>query len=644
MNATLWLIVFVTLYWGYCLYWGIRGSRLSHTAEDYFIANRSLPLLVFILAATATSFSAWTFVGHSGGVYSDGFQYVYASFYAITIPFTGMLFLKRQWLLGQRFGYVTPGEMFADYFNSPIIMRLLVILIALCFSVPYLGLQLQASGILSEVITRHTDYPISEEFGMWLLASVLITYVVMGGLRAIAYVDNMQAVLLAVGLIVLGTIVLFYVGGWEQLNEGIAALAQVDLVDSAKPSLTPDGNSHYLAISGMVQPVWSAKEAVGGQWTGIMILTFMLALMGIQSSPAFSMWAFSSQNANAFAPQQVWASSLIIGFILIIFTPIIGMGAHFLGSDAAMNQAYPEYITSIMVPNDLENPRNLVPLLIKLTTDISPWLPGLLAICALAAIQSTGASYMFTAGGLISRDFIKPLAMPKASDTTQILFGRLSIVIVALLALIFVTSYKDGLVLTGGLAVAYGLQMWPALVAICWWPFLTRQGIIVGLIAGMIVVTLTDKIGQDFFNLPWGRFPLTVHSAGWGILFNFTLAILVSLLTQNKEETQHRQKFHQVFKNHASLSENKRGWILPAWFMVIGWFLFAVGPLAVFGNTFFGDPKDPISWLFGIPSIWAWQIIWWALGVGMMWFLAYKMEMSTAPTPSKSDSLASFEK
>ncbi len=33
-----------------------------------------------------------------------------------------------------------------------------------------------------------------------------------------------------------------------------------------------------------------------------------------------------------------------------------------------------------------------------------------------------------------------------------------------------------------------------------------------------------------------------------------------------------------------------------------------------------------------MPSIWLWQIIWWALGVAMMWFLAYKMEMSTIPS------------
>jgi uncharacterized protein YggT (Ycf19 family) len=32
-----------------------------------------------------------------------------------------------------------------------------------------------------------------------------------------------------------------------------------------------------------------------------------------------------------------------------------------------------------------------------------------------------------------------------------------------------------------------------------------------------------------------------------------------------------------------------------------------------------------------MPSIWAWQILWWVLGCFMMWFLAYKMELSTVP-------------
>ena len=100
-----WLSIFVILYWGYCIFWGIKGAIASKTASDYMLAGRSIPLWVFVLAATATSFSGWTFVGHPGLIFRDGFQYAYASFYTITIPFTGVMFLKRQWMLGKRFGY-----------------------------------------------------------------------------------------------------------------------------------------------------------------------------------------------------------------------------------------------------------------------------------------------------------------------------------------------------------------------------------------------------------------------------------------------------------------------------------------------------------------------------------------------------------
>ena len=50
------------------------------------------------------------------------------------------------------------------------------------------------------------------------------------------------------------------------------------------------------------------------------------------------------------------------------------------------------------------------------------------------------------------------------------------------------------------------------------------------------------------------------------------------------------------------------------------------------GDDIFGAPNAGVAgWTFGMPSIWAWQILFWLLGVGMMWFLAFKMEMSTIP-------------
>jgi Na+/proline symporter len=309
-----WLVIFVALYWSYCLFWGIKGALTSKTATDYMIAGRGLGLIVFVLAATATSFSGWTFIGHPGLIYRDGFQYAYASFYAITIPFTGVMFLKRQWMLGKRYGFVTPGEMLAAYLRSDA-TRLLTVLVA-------------------------------------------------------------------------------------------------------------------LAGCNSVRQRWAQSR--GGAWTGIMVLTYMFALMGIQSAPAFSMWAFTNKTPAGFPYQQVWASSFGIGLILFVFTAFQGIGGHFLGADMKFLQAHPEIVNNVLGVglgnvDIMETPGKadmLVPQLIWLLGDTAPWLVGLLSICALAAMQSTGSAYMSTAGSMITRDILRRYIMPNATDTQQKFWGR----------------------------------------------------------------------------------------------------------------------------------------------------------------------------------------------------------------------------
>ncbi len=627
-----WLFAFVVLYWAYCIFWGIKSARTAKTATDYFLAGRRLSLWVFVLAATATSFSGWTFMGHPGLVYRDGFQYAYASFYTITIPFTGVLFLKRQWMLGKRFGYVTPGEMLSDYFQGDAI-RILTVLVALLFSIPYLGVQLGASGYLFNVLT---DGLVGEAVGMWVLSLVVLIYVASGGLRAVAYVDTLQCILLALGIVITGMIALNAVGGWDALNAGFADMGKNPTV--GKWGATPDGHNAYLAIPGVIQfTAGLGKETpVGGLWTGVMCLTYMFALMGIQSAPAFTMWSFGNTDPRPFAPQQVWASSLCIGAILFFFTAFQGMGAHLLGANPAMNEA--GIVLSNILPDEVATkPDSLVPHYFNLIADSMPWLVGLLAVCALAAMQSTGAAYMSTAGGMLTRDLYKRYLNPTASHLTQKLFGRIGVAFIVLSALTVATFSKDALVLLGGLAVAFGFQMWPSLASVCWFPWLTRQGVTWGLAAGLIGVIFTETFGAaiaGFFgiDLPWGRWPLTMHSAFWGMFFNLLVCIPVSMVTQNEKDHTHRMKYHNFLREHATLPASKQGLKPLAWVITLAWMFFGIGPGAVIGNTIFGAPDAGVAgWTFGIPSIWAWQILFWILGVGMMWFLAYKMEMSTMP-------------
>ena len=629
-----WLFVFVAIYWAYCIFWGIKSAQTAKTASDYFIAGRKLSMWVFVLAATATSFSGWTFMGHPGLIYRDGFQYAYASFYAITIPFTGVMFLKRQWMLGKRYGYVTPGEMLSDYFQGDGI-RILTVIVALLFSIPYLGVQLGASGFLFNVLT---DGLVSKDVGMWVLSGVVLIYVASGGLRAVAYVDTLQCILLAVGIIAIGMITLNLIGGWGELQAGIAKLATTPGTKWGTTQGLGGGDySAYLAIPGVIQfTAGLGKETpIGGLWTGMMVLTYMFALMGIQSAPAFSMWSFANNSPAPFAPQQVWASSFAIGFILFFFTASQGLGAHLLGADPIATAAG---IGQSILPDSIASkPDSLVPNLINTVGDTAPYLVGLLAVCALAAMQSTGAAYMSTAGGMLTRDLYKKYLNPTASHETQKLFGRAGVAFIVLSALMVATFSADALVLLGGLAVAFGFQMWPSLAAVTWFPWITRQGATWGLAAGLIAVIFTETFGQTIagsvgITLPWGRWPWTMHSAGWGIYFNLAIVIVVSAMTQNESDLSHRMKYHNFLREHASLSPEKKGLVPIAWIVTLAWFFFGIGPGAVIGNDIFGAPNAGVEgWTFGIPSIWAWQIIFWVLGVAMMWFLAYKMEMSTMP-------------
>ena len=610
-----WLIAFVSIYWAYCLFWGFKGARSAKTSTDYFLAGRSIGIWVFVLAATATSFSGWTFVGHPGKIFTDGLPYAFASFYALTIPFTGVLFLRRQWVLGKAYRYITPGEMYSDYYGGNSI-RLLTVLVAFLFSVPYLGVQLRASGALFNVLT---DGLVSVNFGMFTLSAIVMIYVASGGLRSVAFVDCAQAILLALGITILGGIAIYYAGGYGGFTTGLADIVMADVTSGQ--NLTADWYSMKVAIPGSIQMVSAGSKAIGGPWTGIMCMTYMFALMGIQSSPAFSMWAFANKTSKAFRWQQVVASSMVIGILLFSFTIFQGVGGHILIANGVLDSA---------------NDNNLVPQLINLLSDAAPWLVGLLAVCALAAMQSTGAAYMSTFSAMVTRDIYAKFISPNASDKNQKLSGRIFGIIVTGAALIVAANSSQAIVMLGGLAVAYGFQMYPALIGICYYKGFTQKGVVAGLVVGLIAVTLTDRTSA-WFGVPWGAYPLTIHSAGWGIFFNLIITFLVSHFSaETDSERNNKAKKHQLLQAVSGMNSARKKKIRLAWILTLIWFLVGFGPFATIGNTIFSDPNSPALWApFALPSIWVWQIMFLGYGIFVMWFLAFHMGMSEPIDPKK---------
>lgn len=567
---TTWVWVFLALYIIYCFYWGLRGYFTEKTSSGYTLGGRQIPMIAFLMAATAASFSGWTTVGHPGLIWAAGLAYAFASFYVLTIPITGTFFAKRVWLAGKRYGFVTPGDMFSYYYNNEGI-RYLVVITAVLYGMFYSAVQLMAAAALFHWVT---GMPVA--WGAIIMAAIVWFYVVTGGLRASTWVGVIQFVLLVAAIIIIGAYTLAHFGGWSSLSQQVAEL--------------PD---EYLQVPSLIE--FTVGESI---WTTAMILTYMFALMGIQSSPAFIMWQFSNKNPRPFAWQQVFMSTFIVGFALFFFTAFQGLGAVILDRADVLNLT----ADSDVVPQLMAN-----------------YLPSiLLGVCfigLIAAMHSTAAPYIGTAGSMLLRDiwWLK-IRKKKGGHAEQIWVNRIFVTLITIAALAVGLQSKAALVILGALATAFGFVMYVPLLGTLWgfrWP---SWGTFFGILAGLVAVYLAYDVWPN---------PLTIHSAAWGTGTGLIVAYLCrGLGLKDSTETMNRQsEFRGWLDNVAAPSPSGQKWRNAMKFVVPAWYIFAIGPLCILGNWAFS--------FAGFTPLWSWQIFWWILGIIMMWALCFKAEMST---------------
>ncbi len=571
MSGTAWVYIMLGIYITYCFYWGLKGYFTEKTSAGYAIAGRSIPFFAFLLAATAASFSGWTFIGHPGLIWRDGLAYAFASFYVLTIPITGTFFSKRTWLLGKRYGFITPGDMYAYYYNNEII-RFLVVITAVLYAVFYSAVQLMAAGALFHVITG-----VPFTFGAIFLAFIVWFYVCTGGLRASTWVGVIQFVLLVSGIVILGSYVLGHFGGWGNFSTQIATL-----------------EPKYMEVPKIM------NFGLGGGWTSVMILTYMFALMGIQSSPAFTMWTFGMKSPKPLAWQQAFMSTFMVGFALFFFTAFQGFGARILQA------------TGVAAFADLTD-KAVVPLLMQ--SFLPPVMLGIVFVGAIAAIHSTAAPYIGTGGSILLRDiYWRYIKKQNATHAEQIWVNRIMATLLTIVALTVGLTSTTALVILGALATAFGFVMYILLLGVIWGFRFPAIGATLGVLSGMISVFVTYKIFPN---------PLSMHCAFWGVFVGLLVAYLCrGLGMKDDRKTIERQAEVRNFLDDIDApSESGKKWRKAMKILVPLWYFFAIGPACIIGNKAFS--------FCGFPHLWSWQIFWWILGIIMMWALCFKAEMST---------------
>tara|TARA_Y100000590_G_scaffold450669_1_gene590723 strand:- start:11654 stop:13531 length:1878 start_codon:yes stop_codon:yes gene_type:complete len=608
------------------LYWGFKSQKHTTTPVDFFIYNRDLPGWVYILVSTGIIFSGWIFFAHPSLIFFNGLSYSMTSLCVIGIPLIGILFSKRQWMLSKKYGFLTPGEMISAYFKSDL-MRILIVIIALGFAIPFIAMQLFFGGMVFSILTNNV---IPSGSGSLLIGLLVVSYLSLGGMKSLFYIDTLHFLFLVFGIITIGFITLDLVGGWDLLNESLSRISNI------KKNIFNSKESYdaYLAIPGSIKfsEILDSQLVSHGTWTASLIFSFVFALAGIQMSPNLSMLTFSSREVSPFATQQIWFSGFLIGFILIFFTILVGAGSILLGGNEVIN-ASGNNISKILPGNMFPNKiLGIVPNLINITGDYSPLLFGILVICSFAAIQSTSYFYL-SSSAIVNRDIIKKFFLKNMSNKSQIFSSRILIGLFFIISLVLSLQSTETILNFGSFSLAIACQMFVPLLAICYFPWLTKQGVALGIVVGILTVFCTDSFAQTIFGdfLKWNKWPLTIHSSLWGVFFNLIASVSISFITQDTKETNHKQKFHDFIGEYKSSSLARRTLKPSAWIVTVAWLFFALGPGMIIGNNIFGKPGNIETWSFGMPSIWVWQIISWVLGIMLIWFLAVKMEMSTSP-------------
>ncbi|NNL31186.1 MAG: sodium:solute symporter family protein [Gemmatimonadetes bacterium] len=450
----------------------VANKRMAVNLEDFLLYGRQAGFIVLYLTVVATFHSAFAFLGSGGFFYTHGIGFWEAGTWTVLVGGITYTLGTRIWALGKRFGYITPADMLADFYESEAV-RVFVAVVSVVFTILYIQVQAQGLGYILSVASGDR---ISFELGTLILLVVAAAYLMAGGLRAVYWTDVIQGVWMYIAVWV-GALVLTYelFGGPVALWQRLAA-ERPDLLSLPGPE-------------GFFTP---------GMWFGMTIaLSF-----GIIFQPHMMIRYYTAASAKTL--KLLGATTPIYLMTLYIPAAMVGLGG------------------ALVLP-DLEIADRVFP---ELLFQYAPaWLTGLILAGATAAAMSTLDSILHSNMTVLTRDVYQRYLAKDRSQAHYIAFGRLMVLVLLVIGYVLSVSTFDFLVTLVTLSGAGALQLMPGVLGVCY-PgrrVTTRAGVLAGMTAGLATLYLTRIVFPQ---------PLGMHEAIWSVGVNFAVTIVVSRFTK----------------------------------------------------------------------------------------------------------------
>ncbi|QWK19066.1 MAG: cation/acetate symporter ActP [Hydrogenobacter thermophilus] len=466
-------------------YWAAKRTR---TTTEFYAAGRSISGLQNGLAIAGDYMSAASFLGIAGLVALKGYDgLIYSIGFLVGWPI--VMFLIAEQL--RNLGKYTFADVVA-YRLSQKPVRISASLGALSTVILYLIAQMVGSGSLIKLM-----FGLPYEVAVVIVGTIMIAYVLFGGMLATTWVQIIKAVLLLGGATLLA----------------LLALAQFGFSPTALFSkVVQNYGDKMLMPGGLVANPWDA-------------VSLGIALMfGTAGLPHILMRFYTVPDAKE-ARKSVFYATGFIGYFYIL-TFIIGFGA------AAM--------VGQEVISKIDKGGNMAAPLLAEAVGGTVFL-GFIAAVAFATILAVVAGLTLAGASTLSHDlYVNVVRGGHSSEEEEVKVARVATLVLGILAIILGILFKgQNVAFMVGLAFAIAASAnFPSLVMSIFWKKYTTAGAVASILTGtflaVILIILSPTVWVDILKnsapvFPWKNPALVSMSA------SFLVGILVSLLT--KEES-----------------------------------------------------------------------------------------------------------
>lgn len=452
---------------------GRKQPGVRKSVRGYYLAGHGLGFVALFFTLYASQYSGNSVIGYAPAAYRSGFEWWQSVPFMAAVIAAYLIFAPRLYVVAKRESFVTPTDWVRYRFRSTPVSVLVAVLMLWGLG-NYLLEQLVAMG---QGISGLTGDTVPYQLGVVAFVVVMLIYSWMGGMRAVALTDVMQGIALLVGVALLLGGGLYLVGG--DLGDVTRYLVANEPEKAKVPPLTDSVN--WLSMIIMV---------------GLGAAVYPHAIQRIYA-------ARSERTLKRSLAIMAWMPLVTTGVVFLV--GIIGIRLF-----PGLSKGESEQLVG-MIANEVAG----INLFFYVTMI-------LLFGGVIAAIVSTADSALLSFSSVISRDLYGRYINPRASESRQILVGKVTGIVAIAVLLLIAWNPPGTLFNIFVLKFELIVQIVPAFMLGMYWRRLSAKPVFWGMAAGALVAGGMTVVGAgNVYGIPGGLL---------GLGLNMVICVVGSLL------------------------------------------------------------------------------------------------------------------